>query len=148
MDAAQRGAYLEDPPEGTPDIDQAHHVSCLQHVSLPSLRYDITCLSHTLMTLCAGVELLQPVEVDVRETQHSLSSFELPSRASMACLQAAAQEGATQPPSLDEVVVLHFVALVQKAGRLLELDGNKPFPIDHGASSPETLLQVPSAFQS
>ncbi|CAK0786891.1 hypothetical protein CVIRNUC_010105 [Coccomyxa viridis] len=79
MDAAQRGAYLEDPPEGAPDIDQAHH--------------------------------------------------------------AAAQEGATQPPSLDEVVVLHFVALVQKAGRLLELDGNKPFPIDHGASSPETLLQ-------
>ena len=57
-------------------------------------------------------------------------------------LQAAAQEGATRPPSLDEVVVLHFVALVQKAGRLLELDGNKPFPIDHGASSPETLLQV------
>ena len=53
--------------------------------------------------------------------------------------------GATQPPSLDEVVVLHFVALVQKAGRLLELDGNKPFPIDHGASSPETLLQVQSA---
>lgn len=45
-------------------------------------------------------------------------------------------------------MVLHFVALVQKAGRLLELDGNKPFPIDHGASSPETLLQVPSAFQS
>ena len=45
-------------------------------------------------------------------------------------------------------MVLHFVALVQKAGRLLELDGNKPFPIDHGASSPETLLQVPSAFQT
>ena len=60
-------------------------------------------------------------------------------------LQAAAQEGATRPPSLDEVVVLHFVALVQKAGRLLELDGNKPFPIDHGASSPQTLLQVQSA---
>ena len=100
------------------------------------------------MTLCAGAELLKLVEVDVQETQHSLSSIELPSRATKTCLQAAAQEGATQPPSLDEVVVLHFVALVQKAGRLLELDGNKPFPIDHGASSPETLLQVPSAFQT
>ena len=38
MDAAQRGAYLEDPPEGAPDIDQAHHVSCLEHVSSPWLR--------------------------------------------------------------------------------------------------------------
>ena len=45
-------------------------------------------------------------------------------------------------------MVLHFVALVHKAGRLLELDGNKPFPIDHGASLPETLLQVQSASQS
>ena len=27
MDPAQRGAYLEHPPEGAPDIDEAHHVS-------------------------------------------------------------------------------------------------------------------------
>ena len=27
MDPAQRGAYLEYPPEGAPDIDEAHHVS-------------------------------------------------------------------------------------------------------------------------
>lgn len=34
MDAAQRGAYLEHPPEGAPDIDDAHHVSC--NTPLPS----------------------------------------------------------------------------------------------------------------
>lgn len=56
--------------------------------------------------------------------------------------QAAAREGSTRPPGLDEVVALHFVALTQRGGRLLELDGRKPFPIDHGASSSESLLQV------
>ena len=33
------------------------------------------------------------------------------------CVQAAAQGGATAPPSLDEVVDLHFVALVERRGR-------------------------------
>ncbi|KAK9903583.1 hypothetical protein WJX75_009284 [Coccomyxa subellipsoidea] len=75
----QRGKYLEDPPPGAPDLDEAH--------------------------------------------------------------QAAAQEGATAPPSLDEVVDLHFVALVERRGRLFELDGRKLFPIDHGATSSESLLQ-------
>jgi hypothetical protein len=57
-------------------------------------------------------------------------------------VQAAAQEGSTRPPGLDEMVALHFVALAHRGGRLLELDGRKPFPIDHGASSPGSLLQV------
>lgn len=33
------------------------------------------------------------------------------------CAQAAAQEGATAPPSLEDVVDLHFVALVEVNGR-------------------------------
>lgn len=57
-------------------------------------------------------------------------------------MQAAAQEGATAPPALDEVVDLHFVALVNKNDRLVELDGRKSFPIDHGKTSASTLLQV------
>ena len=60
-------------------------------------------------------------------------------------MQAAAQAGDTRLPGLDEVVSLHFVALVQREGRLLELDGRKPFPIDHGSSSADTVLQVPEA---
>ena len=33
MDPAQRGAYLEHPPEGAPDIDEAHHVSHCEHLT-------------------------------------------------------------------------------------------------------------------
>lgn len=57
--------------------------------------------------------------------------------------QAAAQEGATAPPALEEVVDLHFAALVNRNDRLVELDGRKSFPIDHGKTSASTLLQVP-----
>ena len=58
------------------------------------------------------------------------------------CVQAAAQEGSTAPPALEEVVDLHFAALVNKNDRLVELDGRKSFPIDHGKTSASTLLQV------
>lgn len=57
-------------------------------------------------------------------------------------LQAAAQEGDTAPPALEDVVDLHFVALVNQNNRLVELDGRKSFPIDHGKTSESTLLQV------
>ncbi|KAI5701530.1 hypothetical protein M8J76_000551 [Diaphorina citri] len=51
-----------------------------------------------------------------------------------------AQEGQTAPPEDREPVPYHFVALVHKEGALYELDGRKGFPINHGATSPETLL--------
>ena len=35
MDPAQRGAYLEHPPVGAPDIDEAHHVSYSTQGHLP-----------------------------------------------------------------------------------------------------------------
>ena len=57
-------------------------------------------------------------------------------------LQAAAQEGDTAPPALEDVVDLHFVALVNKNNRLVELDGRKSFPIDHGKTTDNTILQV------
>ena len=57
-------------------------------------------------------------------------------------MQAAAQEGDTAPPALDDVVDLHFVALVNQNNRLVELDGRKSFPIDHGKTTDSTLLQV------
>ena len=62
-------------------------------------------------------------------------------------LQAAAQEGDTAPPALEDVVDLHFVALVNKNNRLVELDGRKSFPIDHGKTSDSTILQVLSDSQ-
>lgn len=56
--------------------------------------------------------------------------------------QAAANEGQTKPPELDEVVSLHFVALVERGGQLWELDGRKSGPVNHGPTSKQTLLQV------
>ncbi|XP_063130652.1 ubiquitin carboxyl-terminal hydrolase isozyme L3 isoform X14 [Rattus norvegicus] len=44
-------------------------------------------------------------------------------------------------PSIDEKVDLHFIALVHVDGHLYELDGRKPFPINHGKTSDETLLE-------
>ena len=41
-----------------------------------------------------------------------------------------------------QVVNLHFVAFVERGSRLWELDGRKGFPVDHGPSSPATVLQV------
>jgi len=79
LDPIARAQYLEDPPEGAPDIEEAH--------------------------------------------------------------QAAASTGDTAPPEDLENINLHFIALVHKDGCIYELDGRKSQPINHGPSSPETLLQ-------
>ncbi|XP_022905843.1 ubiquitin carboxyl-terminal hydrolase isozyme L3 [Onthophagus taurus] len=54
--------------------------------------------------------------------------------------QELAQEGQTEL-NPNESVNHHFVAFVEKEGNLYELDGRKEFPINHGPSSPETLLE-------
>ncbi|GAA99303.1 uncharacterized protein L969DRAFT_102675 [Mixia osmundae IAM 14324] len=46
-----------------------------------------------------------------------------------------AQTGQTAAPDADAKVDLHFVAFVAVRGRLLELDGRKDSPIDHGPVS-------------
>jgi len=51
-----------------------------------------------------------------------------------------AQEGQTEANPNDEVNH-HFVAFVHKDGDLYELDGRKEFPINHGPTSPDTLLE-------
>ncbi|XP_072763913.1 ubiquitin carboxyl-terminal hydrolase isozyme L3 [Anoplolepis gracilipes] len=52
----------------------------------------------------------------------------------------SAQEGQTEAPTEDMEVYHHFVAFVHKDGSLYELDGRKLFPINHGPTTPETLL--------
>ncbi|KAL1456126.1 hypothetical protein WDU94_000876 [Cyamophila willieti] len=51
-----------------------------------------------------------------------------------------AQEGQTAPPDDREPVPYHFVSLVHKDGALYELDGRKSSPINHGATTPDSLL--------
>lgn len=52
-----------------------------------------------------------------------------------------AQEGQTKTPSAEEPVNHHFIAFVHKGGMLYELDGSKSFPINHGPTTPDTLLE-------
>ncbi|EWM23999.1 ubiquitin carboxyl-terminal hydrolase isozyme l3 [Nannochloropsis gaditana] len=53
----------------------------------------------------------------------------------------AAADGQSQQVPMEEAINTHFVIFVEKDGYLYELDGRKNFPINHGKSSPETLLQ-------
>ncbi|XP_030056462.1 ubiquitin carboxyl-terminal hydrolase isozyme L3 isoform X2 [Microcaecilia unicolor] len=55
--------------------------------------------------------------------------------------ECSAQEGQTEAPSIDEKVDLHFVAFVHQQCYLYELDGRKNFPVSHGRTSDETLLE-------
>ncbi|ESN91597.1 hypothetical protein HELRODRAFT_185187 [Helobdella robusta] len=55
--------------------------------------------------------------------------------------EEVACEGQSKVPSRDEKIDLHFVAFIHHNGKILELDGRKGAPIDHGPSSEETLLE-------
>lgn len=51
-----------------------------------------------------------------------------------------ALQGQTTTPNLDEKIDNHFVALVERNGRIYRLNGSKSGPVDHGPSSQETFL--------
>nr|CAB3267483.1 ubiquitin carboxyl-terminal hydrolase isozyme L3-like [Phallusia mammillata] len=55
--------------------------------------------------------------------------------------KTCAEEGQTEAIQAEENVDLHFVALVHVDNSLYELDGNKPFPINHGSTSNDTFLE-------
>ncbi|NP_001088200.1 ubiquitin C-terminal hydrolase L3 L homeolog [Xenopus laevis] len=55
--------------------------------------------------------------------------------------ESSAQEGQSEAPSIDVKVDLHFVAFVHVKGNLYELDGRKPFPVNHGQTNEETLFE-------
>lgn len=57
------------------------------------------------------------------------------------CHSDSAQEGQTKAPSIEEKVNLHFIAFVEKDGDLYELDGRKPFPINHGKTTKDSFLE-------
>lgn len=55
--------------------------------------------------------------------------------------EESAQEGQTEAPDREDVVNEHFIALVEVEGNLYELDGRRKFPVNHGPTSADTLLQ-------
>ncbi|XP_063825911.1 ubiquitin carboxyl-terminal hydrolase isozyme L3 [Ostrinia nubilalis] len=52
-----------------------------------------------------------------------------------------AQEGQTNTPSAEDPVNHHFITFIHKDGVLYELDGRKAFPINHGPTTADTLLE-------
>lgn len=52
----------------------------------------------------------------------------------------AAQAGQSVVPDRPEDCMLHFVCFIEKGGFLLELDGRKPFPVNHGPCTADDLL--------
>jgi len=58
----------------------------------------------------------------------------------IAAHEANALRGQTSAPNLEEEVDHHFVALVEREGRIYLLNGDKVGPLDEGPSSPETFL--------
>lgn len=54
--------------------------------------------------------------------------------------ESSAQEGQTAAPNINENIDYHFVAFVERGGRLYQLDGRKMGPIDHGPTTADALL--------
>jgi len=59
--------------------------------------------------------------------------------------EATAQEGQTAAPDPEEQFVTHFVTFVHKGGVLYELDGRREFPVNHGPTTPKSLLKDAAA---
>lgn len=59
--------------------------------------------------------------------------------------EASAQEGQSAMVDRDTQLDTHFIAFVHVDGKLYELDGRKKFAINHGDTSPETLLKDSAA---
>lgn len=56
-----------------------------------------------------------------------------------------AQQGQTATPNLEDKLDLHFVALVLVEGHVIELDGRRSGPVQHGTSTEETFLKDAAA---
>lgn len=55
--------------------------------------------------------------------------------------QISASEGQSDQIAIEDDVISHFVCFTHVDGHLYELDGRKSVPINHGASTEETLLE-------
>lgn len=84
-----------------------------------------------LRTFYKATESLSPDEIaDYLMNDDAIESFH----------GSSAQEGQTEADEESLKVNKHFIAFTHVDGHLYELDGRKNFPINHGETSPETLL--------
>ncbi|EGW00879.1 Ubiquitin carboxyl-terminal hydrolase isozyme L3, partial [Cricetulus griseus] len=101
-------------------------------------------IKQTISNACGTIGLIHAI-ANNREKMHfesgsTLKKF-LEESVSMSPEERAKYLENYDAPSIDEKVDLHFIALVHVDGHLYELDGRKPFPINHGKTSDETLLE-------
>ncbi|KAG5669270.1 hypothetical protein PVAND_017161 [Polypedilum vanderplanki] len=54
--------------------------------------------------------------------------------------QSFANEGQTEVPNAEDKVYFHFIALTRVGDNLMELDGTRKIPINHGKTSDETFM--------
>ncbi|XP_026287977.1 ubiquitin carboxyl-terminal hydrolase isoform X1 [Frankliniella occidentalis] len=102
-------------------------------------------LVHGILNNLDEIKLKDGILKDFIEKAASLSPLErgdlLDKMGSIIDLhKEVAAEGQTEAPPAEEKIIHHFVAFVHKEGNLLELDGRKFGPINHGPTTPETFL--------
>ncbi|XP_063160588.1 ubiquitin carboxyl-terminal hydrolase isozyme L3 isoform X3 [Candoia aspera] len=101
-------------------------------------------MKQTISNACGTIGLIHTIannrdKIDFEEDS-SLKKF-LDDSVPMSPEQRAKYLETYEAPSIDEKVDLHFIALVNVDGTLYELDGRKPFPINHGQSNVDTFLE-------
>ncbi|XP_015687835.1 ubiquitin carboxyl-terminal hydrolase isozyme L3 isoform X2 [Protobothrops mucrosquamatus] len=101
-------------------------------------------MKQTISNACGTIGLIHAIannrdKIDF-EKDSSLKKF-LDESVPMSPEQRAKYLETYEAPSIDDKVDLHFIALVNVDGVLYELDGRKPFPINHGQSNVDTFLE-------
>ncbi|KAF3843343.1 hypothetical protein F7725_002192 [Dissostichus mawsoni] len=99
---------------------------------------DVYFMKQTIGNACGTIGLIHAVANNQKHLEFEPDS---PLKNIRVTHESSAQEGQTEAPSVDEKVNLHFIAFVNVGGQLYELDGRKPFPIVHGKTSEDTLLE-------
>lgn len=107
--------------------DPSIKLACYKPNSWISNFYQQTCSTGTTTTSIQKAELLE-CDTQISKLHDQATSSE---------------ENATNRGNIDDKIDTHFIAFVcsNKNNKLLELDGRKDGPIDHGTTTPQTLLQ-------
>lgn len=125
-----------------------------QHVSP-----DVIFMKQTIGNACGTVALVHSIANNTDSLSlgdgplsrfiDSLRSLSVDQRAAAMCQfdelsaahESACQQGQTEAPAREIKLDTHFIAFVHSGGHLYELDGRRPFPVNHGPTSPDTLLE-------
>ena len=143
-------------------ITSQHREHCQAHPPSSPLPPSLYYMKQTVSNACGTVALLHllangrssgrlllppssPLEAFLSSTsalspQERAAALEC-DEAIVRCHDAAAKEGQTAPPALDEKVDLHYVALVEADGQVWELDGRREGAVASGSCGEGEFLE-------